>query len=429
MQVPLKIAFKQRTPNGSKIYAEIKGLDIPTSIQVKGTNDLTNVKIEGDRDRDRDRDNDRLLVLDLDAGRDREDDRDDRGDGDCGDHHPRNKKGYWESRNKYKTLQQTLLLFKDGEVVECKYDVNGNLIVEEPTAEIKDGTILVGIGSVDFAWTSVKEILVKEYQSQRKSGTEWITFEFDRAIGSNIVYGSTDRADVGGQLEYRLKVVFNDNTEKVLMTQTVNYNPVGPEVEIDQFGLSQAGVEVVANWKAGKESLLSHYELDRKYSSEAEYTLGVKIVPATGTGSTYSTTDKPVLGASIEYRLRAVYENDSDEILVTQSILTTVVPDATVDILNLVVPAENVISLSWNSIIENSVELYYFERKDPETDIFVKIENPQFAQGAGAAYATDDVVPAPGIYTYRLYAQFINNTPEPKLVDSNTVSVTATVPA
>ncbi|HVD99350.1 MAG TPA: hypothetical protein VNB90_14170 [Cytophagaceae bacterium] len=343
MNFPNKICFDNKGPKGGYLKAWIVGDDIPTSIQVKGTNDVAAVKLSREKGQDSDRnerDNERnrcrqfyqhrCRYRHVPAGQGNDDDDDD------DDYN--NKYGNWESRNRYQTLQQTLIMIKNGVVVgEYKYDVNGNLIVEAPKATLSsDSTIaLSDDNEVVFSWTATTEVKVKQYNSQHQTpgSTTWNTFHIDRPLGSGSHYTSSDTPTEVGVHQYRLTVSYNDDNDtiddQILLTQSITIAPPAPPIgpvydaAVDYFTVTPNpdGQTVHLEWKTTTESNVLEFRYDKQLPGAADYSPVDNPTAVQAVGTVYS-IDDPVSGVSgtILYRLNAVFLDGSTKVLAVQSL-------------------------------------------------------------------------------------------------------------
>lgn len=320
MQIPKQIYFKQTTPKGGKLIATIEGNDLPNIIQIKGTNDCSPVK----------RKRERVRALELTSGtRDWDDDRrndNDDDDEDFRDEHGchRNTVGVWESKNKYTTLKQTLIFMKK---FRCKriiqvasYDEQGKLIDETPASTIKDQSITFAEGIVEIKWTSVTEVQVREYRSEYKlpNSTIWEQFDSDPAIAPNTQYTAIDYPTVSGSITYRLSAVYNDNTEKELLSQPVNVTLNTNIAEVTGFLPSYDGTFMNITWSSSQESGLSHYNVERLdvNTPGAEFAVVIPDITQQGPSDYGPVQDVPGSG-TFRYRLVAVYADGTSDVVAT----------------------------------------------------------------------------------------------------------------
>ncbi|HXB12709.1 MAG TPA: hypothetical protein VNZ45_12025, partial [Bacteroidia bacterium] len=148
-----------------------------------------------------------------------------------------------------------------------------------------------------------------------------------------------------------------------------------------------------------------------------------------GPGTNYSSTDTPGVVGAVSYRLRVVFNDNTDSVLFSQSVtMPPVAPPApSVSVtfnpfLSSVTPG--FVHIEFTSITEVGVASYIIYRKDPGAANYVSIITVS-PLGAGTTYANDDFAGAGnGTFLYKLTATFTDTTvPEKVLVTDQSITV------
>ncbi len=288
MQIPQQIYFKNASPKGAKLTATIEGNDLPNIIQVKGTNDIAKVK----RTRDHDRPN----------SWGPEDERDEREDDDEYDRDQhgchRSTVAKWDSKCKYTSLKQTLLFIKKRNctrvVQEASYDEQGKLIIVTPTSTISTSSgIALNDKTVEIKWTSVQEIMVREYSAETKlsSQTTWKQFDIETPMGAGTTYLSCDVPSVTGTHEYRLVANFTNNaTPKILLTQSIPVTiPTGGSATVNGFSavFNENVGSIDVSWRSLTEVALIRYVVQAKGAQDNDFVDILPPVDAVGQDQPY----------------------------------------------------------------------------------------------------------------------------------------------
>ena len=258
-------------PGGNKLIAKFPGPDYPDSVQIKGTTDKQSVK--GDS-------------------------------------------GVWISGNKYTSTAVTLQLIVGGTIVqENKYDANGNL----ESAGISGFKVSASSGFVSISWTSVQENNLANYVIDRKLSTDDTFSPITSASpqGAGIAYTVTDAPPPVGSYDYRLRAVFNDGSDDTLASGSVTL--ITPDAAISNYTVSASAGIASISWTSTKEVSLSVYVIDRKLSSDANYTTVTGMSPQ-GANTPYTVSDAPPAPGTYSYKLRALFTDNTDKTLGEQSV-------------------------------------------------------------------------------------------------------------
>ncbi|MCS6822857.1 MAG: hypothetical protein NZ529_01080 [Cytophagaceae bacterium] len=269
---------------GGKLRARFVG-DIPTAVQVKGTNDRQNVKI-------RTGPNGQQI-------------------------------GKWVSKNKYQSRLVTLQLIRNDNVYkECKYDACGMLIPERPDAAVTNVSISQSNGTVTFSWKSTIEIALDLYVLERKlpGHTNFEPFEGEEPLGIGTTYTEVDTPGVSGVITYRLKAIFLDGSEKILSEQTINVTTTSSNsATLEQFELSNSSGIVTITFKTATEVNVAKLFIDRRIDGEPDFSMLKEFTP-TGAGSTYLFDDFPNAIGVVCYRIRARFIDNVEIVFQPQCI-------------------------------------------------------------------------------------------------------------
>src|ERR1051326_5269279 len=250
-------------PGGNKLIAKFPGPDYPDSVQIKGTTDKQSVK--GDS-------------------------------------------GVWISGNKYTSTAVTLQLIVGGTIVqENKYDANGNL----ESAGISGFKVSASSGFVSISWTSVQENNLANYVIDRKLSTDDTFSPITSASpqGAGIAYTVTDAPPPVGSYDYCLRAVFNDGSDDMLASGFVTL--ITPDAAISNYTVSASAGIASISWTSTKEVSLSVYVIDRKLSSDANYTTVTGMSPQ-GANTPYTVSDAPPAPGPYSYKLRALFTDNTD---------------------------------------------------------------------------------------------------------------------
>jgi hypothetical protein len=281
METPVRIFFVGNSPSGGKLRARFVGSDLPTSIQVKGTNDVQPVKL---------RRNNKGQII-----------------------------GRWLSKNKYTSRTQTLQLIQCGHVVqECKYDSCGDQVIENPKVTLNPtSSITTANGAVNYVWTSVLEESLDQYASEKKIGTAaWEAFDADEPDGAGSTYSSTDYPSASATIDYRLRAIFMDGTEKVLLSQTLSVvvpptsDAVVPTFAA-QYNTDTGNIDL--NWKSSSEINVVSYTILLKGSQNPDYVEALT-VDALGANIPYA-FGVFADGGEYSVRLRANFNNATSKVV------------------------------------------------------------------------------------------------------------------
>ncbi len=328
MNIPNQIFLKEcdhnrNDPRGSQLTATFQGTDFPTTVRIKGTNDVASVVLQ------------RQPQAAL-QGNGRPGQSNFGGhDNDCNDHdkdHNSNcnpTSATWESKGNYKTLNQTLQFLKNNVVLqEASYDAKGKLIVQAPTATIKNFNIVSANNNTeaDLQWTSVAEVQVQSYSSERQlpGTTNWQQFHSDSPLGAGTVYTTKDLNPVAGTVKYQLKALYTNNTSAVLASQALTFASADvPSAVVNNFLAAYDGTFVNLQWTSIKEVFFNCYNVERLDPGASAYAVVVSNITGQGPNNYGPFQDVPSSGpGQYSYRLVAVYTDNTSAVVATYPALT-----------------------------------------------------------------------------------------------------------
>jgi hypothetical protein len=131
--------------------------------------------------------------------------------------------GVWQSKQKYTSLEVTLdLLDELGNLINsCNYDISGQPSVgKECTIENAVAKKISGSASAEISWKSTKESKVQNYIVEREHNREGYInplISYPKGAGSSYIVIDADVSDVASSYKYRISVVFEDNSNLVLI--------------------------------------------------------------------------------------------------------------------------------------------------------------------------------------------------------------------
>ena len=284
MESPIRIFFVGNSPAGGRLRAHFEGKDLPTSIRVKGTTDNQPVKLKK---------NGKGIVT-----------------------------GRWTSQKKnYPNRMVTLELMDCGvPVKECKYDACGDLIIDNPKVTLNPSSnISLNNGVVSYVWTTIVEEAVDQFCSEKRlHGTtgEWDAFDADEPTGEGSTYTSTDLPTASANIDYRLRTIFTDGTETIILSNTINFVvPPNPHATIgNSFSatFNEATGAVDLKWVSTEEVSIKGYSLRIAPAGSTTPPVENIWVVAAGVGFPYNYPSQPDAG-DYTYTIVAILASGAEQ--------------------------------------------------------------------------------------------------------------------
>jgi hypothetical protein len=186
---------------------------------------------------------------------------------------------------------------------------------------------------------------------------------------------------------------------------------VTPTSEIKDGTISLVDKTVEIKWTANKEILVKEYNAESKLSSATTWKKFDTDV-AMGAGTAYTSSETPTATGSYDYRLVAVFTDDSTKELLTQSSLRVEIPtggDVTISGFTAQYnPDAMTIDVAWTSVTEVSLLTYSVQLKGLEDPDFFEAATAD-AIGAGQLYGAN-IFEDSGDYALKLVGIFADGT-------------------
>jgi hypothetical protein len=239
MQFQKQISFESNPQHGgSQLVGKFLGdnttSDQSIQIEVKGTNDITIVKFEkaqGSLTQVVQGTLTQVLGGKGDNDHDNHDGNDDCHDGNNNGHDDNHScSGNWESKDKYQSLQQTLVLLQNNvSVQEASYDQKGMLLPTPPptttgSVTVSDFSGVNNGGLVSITWTTTFENLVASYNLSRTSQDGTVTYvQKGIPVQGPSTYPTIQDIPGTGVFTYNLEAVYSDanSTTAIVKTFTI----------------------------------------------------------------------------------------------------------------------------------------------------------------------------------------------------------------
>ncbi len=284
MESPIRIFFVGNSPAGGRLRTHFEGKDLPTSIRIKGSTDNQPVRLKK---------NGKGIVT-----------------------------GIWTSQKKYANRMVTLELMDSGvPVKECKYDACGDVIIDNPKVTLNPtSNISLNSGVVSYVWTTVVEEAVDQFCSEKRvhgATGEWDAFDADEPTGQGSTYTSTDIPTISANLDYRLRAIFMDGTENVILSNTINFVvPPNPHATIGtsfSAAFNETTSVVDLKWISTEEVSIKGYSLRIAPKGSTAPPIETSWVIAGGVGFPYNYPSQPDSG-EYTYTIVAILASGAEQV-------------------------------------------------------------------------------------------------------------------
>jgi hypothetical protein len=202
------------------------------------------------------------------------------------------------------------------------------------------------------------------------------------------------------------------------VVQEASYDEQGKLIEVTPTSVIKDGAialvdkTVEIKWTADKEILVKEYNAESKLAGTSTWKK-FDIDVAMGAGTSYTSSETPTVTGSYDYRLVAVFTDDTTKELLTSPAINVVVPTGGSVTIRDFTAQYNVdamtIDVNWNSVTEESLVTYSVQLKGTEPDAQFFEAASADAIGAGQIYAAN-IFEDTGDYTLRLVGIFADGT-------------------